>query len=375
MNGMAKVAKNIDSYGSVNIDKVKTIQLGDRIPLAHSLRGLAALWVVLFHVQEGNHIESLLNVMPEFVSASIFGAGHFGVPIFFVLSGLVIARSGAVAGASLKALLGFLYHRLIRLSPPYFVSIGVVLMALLFKAWVLHKDVAFPTVFELLSHLLYVQDIVGANTILPVYWTLAIEVQFYIVYGMVMLISHSLQNRYSFARVEESIIIGACVFAVMWPLGIIETSVYPGSFLTTWYLFLMGVLTYKVMNGQKWANGMYIVYVGVLGGIGVMNHDGFTIAGVLSSLILLLAVQRRHSFEWTGMWGLSYLGLISYSLYLLHSPVTGTTYAVVRKVFGYGLFADVLGLFATLVASIAVAWIGYVLVERPSMQFSSRKRR
>ncbi len=93
-----------------------------RFTLVHALRGLAALWVVLFHVAAAGHISGLRSQLPP-LTDHIFTAGHLGVAIFFALSGFVITHS--VAGASITAsYLGrFALRRSIRLDPPYWASI------------------------------------------------------------------------------------------------------------------------------------------------------------------------------------------------------------------------------------------------------------
>jgi Acyltransferase family len=56
----------------------------DRPSFIDALRGIAALGVVLYHAREGNHIPALTAKFPEIGEALEYG--HFGVPIFFVLS-------------------------------------------------------------------------------------------------------------------------------------------------------------------------------------------------------------------------------------------------------------------------------------------------
>ncbi|MEL6898824.1 MAG: acyltransferase, partial [Planctomycetota bacterium] len=62
--------------------------LPDRWPLLDVLRGLAALWVILYHLSPSAQWDRLL---PGFLSFS--GVGYLGVTIFFVISGYCMAVS------------------------------------------------------------------------------------------------------------------------------------------------------------------------------------------------------------------------------------------------------------------------------------------
>ena len=59
--------------------------------LVDGLRGIAALWVVLFHLYMGGHLGKAAVVIPGL--AAFCRVGTLGVYIFFVLSGFVIAHS------------------------------------------------------------------------------------------------------------------------------------------------------------------------------------------------------------------------------------------------------------------------------------------
>ena len=64
-----------------------------RFHLIDALRGVAAIWVVLFHAYKGCHIDGLIEALPNYLAYLIFEIGDAGVPIFFVISGFVITHS------------------------------------------------------------------------------------------------------------------------------------------------------------------------------------------------------------------------------------------------------------------------------------------
>ena len=93
-----------------------------RLPFIDALRGIAAMWVVIFHIGEGGQIATLQAVIPAWFNSAFFKSGHFGVPIFFVLSGFVIAHAIGSVRVDGRYALRFITRRRLRLDPPYVAS-------------------------------------------------------------------------------------------------------------------------------------------------------------------------------------------------------------------------------------------------------------
>jgi peptidoglycan/LPS O-acetylase OafA/YrhL len=76
------------------------------------LRGLAALWVLVYHYIARNHVPDLKSFIP------LFQTGYLGVDLFFVLSGFVLAHTYRdTASASLSAYGQFLRNGLPAYTP------------------------------------------------------------------------------------------------------------------------------------------------------------------------------------------------------------------------------------------------------------------
>lgn len=89
-----------------------------RFVFVDALRGIAALWVVLFHLFATSHLEHLEAALPVPI-AQLLHAGYLGVTIFFVLSGFVIAHSVARHRVDAAFAGWFVVRRSVRLSVPY----------------------------------------------------------------------------------------------------------------------------------------------------------------------------------------------------------------------------------------------------------------
>ena len=147
-----------------------------------ALRGLAALSVCFFHFTNGTHFRATSYLAP------IGAYGWLGVEVFFVISGFIVPYAMLRAGYTLSAWPTFMVKRLIRLEPPYLVSIAIVM--LLGIASTMAPGFQGPpidwTPAQIAGHLGYLNTFLGLPWLNPVYWSLAIEFQFYVLIGLVM---------------------------------------------------------------------------------------------------------------------------------------------------------------------------------------------
>jgi exopolysaccharide production protein ExoZ len=128
------------------------------------LRAIAALAVVYLHY--GFHLQNI---------------GEFGVDIFFVISGFIIAYMVN------KSTQGFLLKRLVRVSPLYFIgTLFVILLHAIKPEWFRSAIVNSEAIIK---SFLYIPYTIGkSGPILVVGWTLNYEMFFYLVTAFCILI-------------------------------------------------------------------------------------------------------------------------------------------------------------------------------------------
>ncbi|PTM41464.1 peptidoglycan/LPS O-acetylase OafA/YrhL [Bosea sp. 124] len=333
---------------------------GTHFPLVQTMRGIASMWVVLFHAEEGGHISRLVATMPAWLGDVLFRWGHFGVAIFFALSGFVIAHSLRDMPLSWWTFGKFALRRSIRLDPPYWASILFVLAMGYLSSRVKHEPYALPDSSTLLAHIVYLQTILATPVINVVYWTLAYEVQFYLFFACLLVIA------------SRRALWQPALWGVMFALAVASAvgglaDFRPGLFLDLWAAFFAGVMAYKgVEHGWARAGGA-LLFAAM-----VASRDPFMLASAITAAILLLTslsgLAQRKPASPLGPW----LGMISYSLYLIHNPVTGAAGYVGHKLLGVSILADAAILVLIVAACVASAYGFWRHVEKPSHDLSRR---
>jgi peptidoglycan/LPS O-acetylase OafA/YrhL len=146
------------------------------------LRAFAALAVCFFHFTCGNPTflpnESWLKAIGAF--------GRYGVDIFFVVSGFVIPYSLAKRAYSRQDFFVFIRLRFLRIEVPYLASL---ILAIVVGSLVtfLKKEPFVWSWWQLIAHVFYLNNFLEIKWLVPVYWTLAIEFQYYIGLSLIYL--------------------------------------------------------------------------------------------------------------------------------------------------------------------------------------------
>ena len=152
------------------------------IIVINSLRGIAAMAVVLYHF-----ICKTVDYVQNETVLSIFHYGHKGVQLFFIISGIVIPLSLINSGYTLKKFGTFIKKRFIRIEPPYLVAVAIGIFYLIIRNYIpgtVENDLT-PSFIEIILHLGYLIPFFdNVDWVNPVFWTLAVEFQYYLVLAL-----------------------------------------------------------------------------------------------------------------------------------------------------------------------------------------------
>jgi len=323
----------------------------ERLHTLDALRGLAALGVTWFHLTNGN--ETFLPPGPVKASGAY---GWMGVEIFFVISGFIIPLSLHRAGYRLRDYGAFVLKRMLRLDPPYVVAL-LVTIAVGYLAS--HTPgfrgqpyaVSLPQFF---LHLGYLNVFFGYPWLNPVFWTLAIELQFYLAIGLLfpLLVDPAPARRVA--------LLGAvALLAILLPS---RDFIFHYAFL-----FVAGLVTFQYRIGLV-NRRVFLAVLAVLAAAIAATMETAWVApvAVLTSAAIAFADVRNRL--------LTFLGSISYSLYLIHVPFGGRVVNLGQR-FAHDAPSRLAVLALALALSIAGAYALFRLVESPSQRWASRRVR
>jgi peptidoglycan/LPS O-acetylase OafA/YrhL len=357
---------------------MRTLTTNRALPFARlcfldGLRGIAAVWVAGFHFYGGlsDHFTSRAFVEPVH---TLLRHGNSGVEIFFVLSGFVIAYSLRQARIDAPYCMNFVVRRAIRLDPPYWCTIVLACLVMMI-ANVLRTDriQVLPSLSQVAAHLVYLQNFAGVGNIVDVFWTLCIEVQFYLTFLLLTAVS----QRWRGPRSSDAIDLLVFGPVALWSIATRwchAPGLHPAFMIKFWYLFQLGVLACWTLTGAK-RPAYFWAYTGLLL---VAEWRAFHIESSIGigTGVMIYLVGTAHRLEtWLSAALLQFFGRISYSLYLVHAVVgTPFTYYLARQwVTPEGPVWAAFGLFvAAFVVSTITAYLLYRLVEHPSVTLSRR---
>jgi peptidoglycan/LPS O-acetylase OafA/YrhL len=313
------------------------------------LRGIAALGVCCCHaIKEG----------PLFPLGKW---GWLGIYVFFVVSGFVIPFSLWRAGYTVKNYPRFIAKRLVRLDPPYFASMIAAIT-------VHYISYAFPgfrgqpphySLQMILMHLGYMNSFFGgiSSWIIPVYWTLGIEFQYYVLVGFLYPLLASRR------MVAQAAIFALCLAGsgFQFPLNM---HVDQGPLIGHYSLaFLLGILTFRLRTGLLGPRSFVLLAIVVALLLTATSGPAISLTALGTALVIAFVALKMRILIW--------LGSISYSLYLFHLLVVDRVLHIALRITHSAPLLSLVQ-FTSIGVAILVAWGASRWIEEPFKRMASR---
>lgn len=348
------------------------------------LRGIAALAVFLLYQFEATFsaygfpwnglFPDFLAVEPEFLVFSPMTFGWVGVPVFFVLSGFLIHWTTLKSGKF--NLSHFYWKRFWRIYPPYLLAVIVFAT----KSGQITTDVG-----NVLSHIFLVHNFSSESNVFygisPAFWTIAIEMQFYLLYPILLIFHRKIGIR--------KILLISLLFSLTARLILAIASGWNNepsfdlnhlwrSTLVLWFDWILGAYLAEQFYQGKRVFSVSNVQIGLLIGGFILSVFfkplstalPFPLASLISAIFIERIVWSSQPLSRLEL-RLLPLGLCSYSFYLWNGILISSILNILHEQLYFPQIPWVtmtIGTLITFSIIFPISWFLYKVVEEKSRQ-------
>ncbi|WP_123948755.1 acyltransferase family protein [Cronobacter malonaticus] len=280
-------------------------------------RAIAVMLVLTFHIWRDTGRPAFL-LGDKFDLLGFMGNGWVGVGIFFVISGYCMGISTQrefAAAINLKGYCRYISKRFLRIAPPYYIAVAV---------WVYIIDTygittKNTTYFDILTHLTFVHNFFGSTlfSISGVFWTIAVEMQFYVLLPFLLYFIRKPFNAWLFFLLTLSLALLIFYFNFN-PLYNWGLPLYLPLFIFGYILKINGAPIVNFMDRFKIAPCVTLILLALLLYKGEGYDNNVRPYEIFVSIIFGLIMVKMTSMNWDGavVRILSFIGSASYSIYL-----------------------------------------------------------
>jgi len=328
---------------------------GTRVNEIDLLRFFAALAVVFFHYSFRGYAADAMSVMPYPLLASVSKYGGLGVELFFMISGFVILMTAASGN-----LRRFIISRIVRLYPAFWACCTITFAVTI----AIGEPRYSASVGQYLVNMTMLSGFVGVPSIDDVYWSLFVELKFYALVAIVLLIG----------RIQQ-----AQTFIVLWLVASIALELHPIGKLR--YLLLTDYSAFFIAGAAYfliWSKGVSLTktaIVTVSWGLAVFQSikglkdfethyntsmSSYVVAGIVTAFFAVMTLVSLRRTGWVGRRRWLLAGVLTYPLYLLHHNIGFMIFnRAYPRVNAHLLF------WGTIIVALLSAYIVHIGVERP----------
>jgi peptidoglycan/LPS O-acetylase OafA/YrhL len=338
---------------------------GTRLPFIDGLRGLAVLMVLVYHCW----VHTIQGPIPVAIGRWSVDAtaplhyGYLGVHLFLLLSGFCLTYplvQGGTAGMRLE-LRRFFRRRAWRILPPYYVALALFSLLPMIEiavrtalGWTV-EGVVGVTAGQVVSHLFMVHNfsLAWMGAINASFWSLALEWQLYLVFPLLVRAFARWGAARSVVGVLALTLGYRCWVYVSQDISRLEVGyIYAYALPGRLFEFVLGMAaavvlaprcqpdgTMKVVCPSNRTVRSYLAGAALLGLLGLVIAHGWSPFAPITDIVWGLAFyclvmygggRSAGGGGWLDSRPLVALGLISYSVYLIHEPLVRRGYAAVQ---------------------------------------------
>jgi len=349
------------------------------LPEVDGLRFLAIFSVVVVMHTTNYMNEKFYNdqlITSSYWKNFMVGGGS-GVPLFFMISGFILSLpfgKWRLNGDKPVYLKLYFLRRVTRLEPPYLIALIIFFIA---NVWILGKHDFDQQLPHLLASAVYLHNFIydSISTVLPVAWSLEIEVQFYILAPLFCLV-FLIRNDLARWILQFSVILFSAIYWFdTW--NVLHVFVYLHYFFSGMLLADFYCRNINLIKNKKL--GLLIGALALLGFLFIPSlkyMPGYFIKIVCMFFLFHTALTNVYVKKIFSVSALVIIGGMCYSIYLLHLGIISATGRMLIQsginVSNSSLVPVFVLLFITLV--LIGSTLFFILIEKPFMKTIGLKK-
>lgn len=346
-----------------------------RLPAIDALKAIACVLIVLHHLAFYGPMADIARPLMPGIIDFLFDYGRMAVQVFLVVSGFLFATRFTPASPALGAPLALLFQRYTRLVVPYSAAL---LLAIACSAvagvWMEHRSISEPPdLGQLLAHVLLLHDLLDQDALSAGVWYVAIDFQLFALAVLLLWLPHRLAARFparaGVLRVGAVLLVAGMTLASLF--GFNRDAWWDETALYFFGSFGLGILCSWALRLPRPALWLGLLTLAVAAALAVDFRERIAVA---TGVMLFLAFTARSGLLHTlpVPAAVSRLAQISYSVFLVHFPLSLLVNAAVSGFFPANPVINALGMLLALAVSIAAGAEFHRRVERPA--FATRTR-
>ena len=335
-----------------------------RLAFVDALKAVASQFIVLHHLAFYGPMSDVANDLAPALFSWLSQNARLAVQVFLVIGGFLAAKALAPNGRlQAAAPLALLVKRYVKLIVPYAAAVLLsILCAAIARHLMDHDSIPNPpTLWQMLAHLVLLQNILDFDSLSAGLWYIAIDFQLFALLLAALWLARSTGLGVRGASISGIALVAGLALASL--LGFNRNPQWDIWGLYFFGAYALGALMYWATRTEQEPHGMLLIAAVVVATLIVDFRSRIALALLTA---LALGVSRRWGFIASQPKSkvLAYLGKISYSVFLVHFPVILVINAVLTKLAPANPLLNAFGIVVAWSASIAGGALFYRCVEK-----------
>jgi peptidoglycan/LPS O-acetylase OafA/YrhL len=326
-----------------------------RMPFIDALKAMSCLLIVMHHLAIYGPMSDIAYPLIPALIDWLREYGRIAVQMFFVVAGFLLAAKFAPQGLSLvTAPMPLIQQRYVRLIIPYLAALTLAIgCAALARLWMQHESIpAAPHLSQLLAHIFLLHDLLNQEALSAGIWYVAIDFQLFVLTISLLWVSNRIQHQYPGLQMLKMLSLALIISLTTISLFFFNRDSYWDE--TALYFFGsygLGMLIYWTSISKHWIFWFIVLIALIFVALTLDFRSRIAVAGGVMAILGLaryyniLGSKRVPSY-------LAYVGRASYSIFLVHFPVSLVINAAFFRFLPHQPVVHLLGLFLALAASI-----------------------